>query len=92
MSMSDNRHDSSDERDSLINDLRISLNKSIKETTTIIENLKANIDSSIEDEENRKTIKENVNNIFKNFENTLSSTKTKIYENLYYPNITSEEE
>ena len=57
--MSDNRHDSSDERDSLINDLRISLNKSIKETTTIIENLKANIDSSIEDEENRKTIKEN---------------------------------
>mgnify|MGYP001198843589 FL=1 len=92
MSMSDNRHDSSDERDSLINDLRISLNKSIKETTTIIENLKANIDSSIEDEENRKTIKENVNNIFKNFENTLSSTKTKIYENLDYPNITSEEE
>ena len=92
MSMSDNRHDSSDERDSLINDLRISLNKSIKETSTIIENLKANIDSSIEDEENRKTIKENVNNIFKNFENTLSSTKTKIYENLYYPNITSEEE
>jgi|TARA_B100001094_G_C18011973_1_gene710571 hypothetical protein len=90
--MSDNRHDSSDERDSLINDLRISLNKSIKETTTIIENLKANIDSSIEDEENRKTIKENVNNIFKNFENTLSSTKTKIYENLDYPNITSEEE
>ena len=68
------------------------LNKSIKETTTIIENLKANIDSSIEDEENRKTIKENVNNIFKNFENTLSSTKTKIYENLDYPNITSEEE
>jgi len=92
MSMSDNRHDSSDERDSLINDLRISLNKSIKETTTIIENLKANIDSSIEDEENRKTIKENVNNIFKNFENTVSSTKTKIYENLDYPNITSEEE
>ena len=92
MSMSDNRHDSSDERDSLINDLRISLSKSIKETTTIIENLKANIDSSIEDEENRKTIKENVNNIFKNFENTLSSTKTKIYENLDYPNITSEEE
>ena len=92
MSMSYNRHDSSDERDSLINDLRISLNKSIKETTTIIENLKANIDSSIEDEENRKTIKENVNNIFKNFENTLSSTKTKIYENLDYPNITSEEE
>ena len=92
MSMSDNRHDSSDERDSLINDLRISLNKSIKETTNIIENLKANIDSSIEDEENRKTIKENVNNIFKNFENTLSSTKTKIYENLDYPNITSEEE
>ena len=90
--MSDNRHDSSDERDSLINDLRISLNKSIKETTTIIENLKANVDSSIEDEENRKTIKENVNNIFKNFENTLSSTKTKIYENLDYPNITSEEE
>ena len=90
--MSDNRHDSSDERDSLINDLRISLNKTIKETTTIIENLKANIDSSIEDEENRKTIKENVNNIFKNFENTLSSTKTKIYENLDYPNITSEEE
>ena len=90
--MSDNRHDSSDERDSLINDLRISLNKSIKETTTIIENLKANIDSSIEDEENRKTIKENVNNIFKNFENTLSSTKTKIYENLDYPNINSEEE
>jgi hypothetical protein len=90
--MSDNRHDSSDERDSLINDLRISLNKSIKETTTIIENLKANIDSSIEDEENRKTIKENVNNIFKNFENTVSSTKTKIYENLDYPNITSEEE
>ena len=36
MSMSDNRHDSSDERDSLINDLRISLNKTIKETTTII--------------------------------------------------------
>ena len=92
MSMSDNRHDSSDERDSLINDLRISLNKSIKETTTIIENLKANIDSSIEDEKNRKTIKENVNNIFKNFENTVSSTKTKIYENLDYPNITSEEE
>jgi len=92
MSMSDNRHDSSDERDSLINDLRISLNKTIKETTTIIENLKANIDSSIEDEENRKTIKENVNNIFKNFENTVSSTKTKIYENLDYPNITSEEE
>ena len=92
MSMSDNRHDSSDERDSLINDLRISLNKSIKETTTIIENLKANIDSSIEDEENRKTIKENVNNIFKNFENTVSSTKTKIYENLDYTNITSEEE
>lgn len=92
MSMSDNRHDSSDERDSLINDLRISLNKSIKETTTIIENLKANIDSSIVDEENRKTIKENVNNIFKNFENTVSSTKTKIYENLDYPNITSEEE
>tara|TARA_Y100000385_G_scaffold52269_1_gene49404 strand:+ start:686 stop:958 length:273 start_codon:yes stop_codon:yes gene_type:complete len=90
--MSDNRHDSSDERDSLINDLRISLNKSIKETTTIIENLKANIDSSIVDEENRKTIKENVNNIFKNFENTVSSTKTKIYENLDYPNITSEEE
>ena len=90
--MSDNRHDSSDERDSLINDLRISLNKSIKETTTIIENLKANVDSSIEDEENRKTIKENVNNIFKNFENTVSSTKTKIYENLDYPNITSEEE
>ena len=90
--MSDNRHDSSDERDSLINDLRISLNKSIKETTTIIENLKANIDSSIEDEENRKTIKENVHNIFKNFENTVSSTKTKIYENLDYPNITSEEE
>ena len=92
MSMSDNRHDSSDERDSLINDLRISLNKTIKETTTIIENLKANIDSSIEDEENRKIIKENVNNIFKNFENTVSSTKTKIYENLDYPNITSEEE
>ena len=92
MSMSDNRHDSSDERDSLINDLRISLNKTIKETTTIIENLKANIDSSIVDEENRKTIKENVNNIFKNFENTVSSTKTKIYENLDYPNITSEEE
>ena len=92
MSMSDNRHDSSDERDSLINDLRISLNKSIKETSSIIENLKANIDSSIEDEENRKTIKENVNNIFKNFENTVSSTKTKIYENLDYPNITSEEE
>ena len=92
MSMSDNRHDSSDERDSLINDLRISLNKSIKETTTIIENLKANIDSSIVDEENRKTIKENVNNIFKNFENTVISTKTKIYENLDYPNITSEEE
>ena len=92
MSMSDNRHDSSDERDSLINDLRISLNKTIKETSSIIENLKANIDSSIEDEENRKTIKENVNNIFKNFENTVSSTKTKIYENLDYPNITSEEE
>ena len=90
--MSDNRHDSSDERDSLINDLRISLNKTIKETTTIIENLKANIDSSIEDEKNRKTIKENVNNTFKNFENTVSSTKTKIYENLDYPNITSEEE
>ena len=90
--MSDNRHDSSDERDSLINDLRISLNKSIKETSSIIENLKANIDSSIEDDENRKTIKENVNNIFKNFENTVSSTKTKIYENLDYPNITSEEE
>ena len=92
MSMSDNRHDSSDEKDSLINDLRVSLNKSIKETSTIIENLKANVDSSIEDEENRKTIKENVNNIFKNFENTVSSTKTKIYENLDYPNITSEEE
>jgi hypothetical protein len=92
MSMSDNRHDSSDEKDSLINDLRVSLNKSIKETSTIIENLKANIDSSIEDEENRKIIKENVNNIFKNFENTVSSTKTKIYENLDYPNITSEEE
>ena len=92
MSMSDNRHDSSDERDSLINDLRVSLNKSIKETSTIIENLKANVDSSIEDEENRKIIKENVNNIFKNFENTVSSTKTKIYENLDYPNITSEEE
>ena len=92
MSMSDNRHDSSDERDSLINDLRILLNKSIKETSTIIENLKANIDSSIKDEENRKIIKENVNNIFKNFENTVSSTKTKIYENLDYPNITSEEE
>ena len=92
MSMSDNRHDSSDERDSLINDLRISLNKSIKETSTIIENLKANVDSSIEDEENRKIIKENVNNIFKNFENTVSSTKTKIYENLDYSNITSEEE
>ena len=92
MSMSDNRHDSSDERDSLINDLRISLNKTIKETSSIIENLKANIDSSIVDEENRKTIKENVNNIFKNFENTVSSTKTKIYENLDYPNITSEEE
>ena len=92
MSMSDNRHDSSDERDSLINDLRISLNKSIKETSTIIENLKANIDSSIEDEENRKTIKENVNNIFKNFENIVSSTKTEIYENLNYTNIISEEE
>lgn len=92
MSMSDNRHDSSDEKDSLINDLRVSLNKSIKETSTIIENLKANVDSSIEDEENRKSIKENVNNIFKNFENTVSSTKTKIYENLDYPNITSEEE
>ena len=92
MSMSDNRHDSSDERDSLINDLRISLNKTIKETSSIIENLKANIDSSIVDEENRKTIKENVNNIFKNFENTVISTKTKIYENLDYPNITSEEE
>ena len=92
MSMSDNRHDSSDERDSLINDLRVSLNKSIKETSTIIENLKANVDSSIEDEENRKIIKENVNNIFKNFENTVNSTKTKIYENLDYPNITSEEE
>jgi|TARA_B100001142_G_C13740509_1_gene425305 hypothetical protein len=92
MSMSDNRHDSSDEKDSLINDLRVSLNKSIKETSTIIENLKANVDSSIEDEENRKIIKENVNNIFKNFENTVSSTKTKIYENLDYPNITSEEE
>jgi hypothetical protein len=92
MSMSDNRHDSSDEKDSLINDLRVSLNKSIKETFTIIENLKANVDSSIEDEENRKIIKENVNNIFKNFENTVSSTKTKIYENLDYPNITSEEE
>lgn len=90
--MSDNRHDSSDEKDSLINDLRVSLNKSIKETFTIIENLKANVDSSIEDEENRKIIKENVNNIFKNFENTVSSTKTKIYENLDYPNITSEEE
>ena len=90
--MSDNRIDSSDERDSLINDLRISLNKSIKETSSIIENLKANIDSSIEDDENRKTIKENVNNIFKNFENTVISTKTKIYENLDYPNITSEEE
>lgn len=92
MSMSDNRHDSSDEKDSLINDLRVSLNKSIKETSTIIENLKANVDSSIEDEENRKIIKENVNNIFKNFENTVNSTKTKIYENLDYPNITSEEE
>jgi len=92
MSMSDNRHDSSDEKDSLINDLRVSLNKSIKETSTIIENLKANVDSSIEDEENRKIIKENVNNIFKNFENTVSSTKTKIYENLDYPSITSEEE
>lgn len=92
MSMSDNRHDSSDEKDSLINDLGVSLNKSIKETSTIIENLKAYIDSSIEDEENRKSIKENVNNIFKNFENTVSSTKTKIYENLDYPNITSEEE
>ena len=92
MSMSDNRHDSSDEKDSLINDLRVSLNKSIKETSTIIENLKANVDSSIEDEENRKIIKENFNNIFKNFENTVSSTKTKIYENLDYPNITSEEE
>lgn len=92
MSMSDNRHDSSDERNSLINDLRILLNKSIKETSTIIENLKANIDSSIEDEENRKTIKENVHNIFKNFESTVSSTKTKIYENLDYPNIISEEE
>jgi hypothetical protein len=92
MSMSDNRHDSSDEKDSLINDLRVSLNKSIKETSTIIENLKANVDSSIEDEENRKIIKENVNNIFKNFENTVSSTKTKIYENLDYSNITSEEE
>ena len=92
MSMSDNRHDSSDERDSLINDLRISLNKSIKETTTIIENLKANIDSSIEDEENRNTTKENVNNIFKNFENIVSSTKTEIYENLNYTNIISEEE
>ena len=92
MSLSDNRHDSSDEKDSLINDLRVSLNKSIKETSTIIENLKANVDSSIEDEENRKIIKENVNNIFKNFENTVSSTKTKIYENLDYPNITSEEE
>ena len=90
--MKDNKIDSNHERDSLINDLRISLNKSIKETSTIIENLKANIDSSIEDEENRKTIKENVNNIFKNFENTVSSTKTKIYENLDYPNITSEEE
>lgn len=90
--MSDNRHDSSDEKDSLINDLGVSLNKSIKETSTIIENLKAYIDSSIEDEENRKSIKENVNNIFKNFENTVSSTKTKIYENLDYPNITSEEE
>lgn len=90
--MSDNRHDSSDEKDSLINDLRVSLNKSIKETSTIIENLKANVDSSIEDEENRKIIKENVNNIFKNFENTVNSTKTKIYENLDYPNITSEEE
>jgi hypothetical protein len=33
MSMSDNRHDSSDEKDSLINDLRVSLNKSIKETS-----------------------------------------------------------
>ena len=92
MSMSDNRHDSSDEKDSLINDLRVSLNKSIKETSTIIENLKANVDSSIEDEENRKIIKENVNNMFKNFENTVNSTKTKIYENLDYPNITSEEE
>ena len=92
MSMSDNRHDSSDEKDSLINDLRVSLNKSIKETSTIIENLKANVDSSIEDEENRKIIKENVINIFKNFENTVNSTKTKIYENLDYPNITSEEE
>ena len=39
MSMSDNRQDSSDEKKSLINHLRISLNKSIKETTTIIENL-----------------------------------------------------
>ena len=92
MSMSDNRHDSSDERDSLINDLRISLNKSIKETSTIIENLKANVDSSIEDEENRNTTKENVNNIFKNFENIVSSTKTEIYENLNYTNIISEEE
>ena len=92
MSMSDNRHDSSDEKDSLINDLRVSLNKSIKETSTIIENLKANVDSSIEDEENRKIIKENVNNIFKNFENIVSSTKTEIYENLNYTNIISEEE
>ena len=40
MSMSDNRHDSSDERDSLINDLRISLNKSIKESIVVSDSCK----------------------------------------------------
>ena len=61
--MSDNKKDSSYQRDILINDLKKSLNERMKETSTIIENLKTNIDLSIEDEEIRNTVKELIKEI-----------------------------
>jgi len=90
--MSDNQKDSDYKRDLLINDLKKSLNESIKETSTIIENLKANIDLSVEDEEIRKTTQETIDNIIKSLENTFKITETKIHQSLESLNLISDEE
>jgi|MDTC01.3.fsa_nt_gb hypothetical protein len=90
--MSDNKKDSSYQRDILINDLKKSLNERMKETSTIIENLKTNIDLSIEDEEIRNTVKETIDNSIRSLENISKITETKIQQSLKSPNLISEEE
>ena len=90
--MSDNKKDSSYQRDILINDLKKSLNERMKETSTIIENLKTNIDLSIEDEEIRNTVKESIDNSIRSLENISKITETKIQQSLKSPNLISEEE